>query len=369
MSSTVANIRGFSQHDRLAVRRLAVVRALHLGDLLLAIPALRAIRAGFPRAEITLIGLPWSAEFARRFSRYVDRWREFPGYPGLIEIPADSERTARFLQLERVYGYDVVVQMHGDGRASNGFALALGGRCTVGFRAGGQTAALDVAAPYPDHLPEIERNLRLASLVGVSTDDRSLEFPVGADDQAALLAVLQPEAVARGPVVGIHPGARSPARRWPLERFAQVADDLVERFGATIAVTGGPGEEPFANGVQQMMRHACVNLAGKTTLGSLAALIQRCHLFISNDTGPAHVAVALDRPSIAIFGPADRQRWAPLDQRRHRIAYQPVECSPCPHWECPIDHRCLHRVSTDQVREHAVDLLTTISPETSPCAP
>src|SRR5947207_8384540 len=117
-------------------RKIAVFRALYLGDLLLAVPALRALRAGFPEAEITLIGLPWAASFARRFRFYVDRFVEFGGYPGIDEVAVDPGRSARFVEEQRAYGYDLVVQMQGSGRTSNPCALALGGRMTAGYYEG-----------------------------------------------------------------------------------------------------------------------------------------------------------------------------------------------------------------------------------------
>ncbi|MBX6342254.1 MAG: LPS biosynthesis glycosyltransferase, partial [Thermomicrobiaceae bacterium] len=121
-------------------RRIAILRALHLGDLLLAVPALRSLRAGFPAAEITLIGLPWAAAFASRFRRYVDRFVEFGGYPGIGEVPLVAERVERFVAEQRAYGYDLVVQLHGSGQTSNPAALALGGPATVGYYVGAPPA-------------------------------------------------------------------------------------------------------------------------------------------------------------------------------------------------------------------------------------
>lgn len=347
-----------TEAERRSVRRLAIIRALHLGDLLLAVPALRAIRQGFPSAEITLIGLRWSQDFVHRFRHYLDRWREFPGYPGLLEVRGDPERTRAFVTAERAYGYDLVLQMHGNGRVSNAFALELGARRTVGFYPETPPPGLAPAAPYPDAVHEIERHLILARLLGLAATDRQLEFPILPEDEAALREVVSEDLGRGGPLVGIHPGARPPARRWPAEFFAAVADSLVRRHGACVVVTAGPGEESVAAEVVSRMKEAALNLAGRTSLGALAALIRRYDLMISNDTGPAHIAVALDRPSITIFGPADRRRWAPLDPRRHPIAFQSVGCSPCPHWECPIDHRCLRWVLPSHVLNLAERFLT-----------
>ena len=114
-------------------RRIAVVRALQLGDMLVAVPALRALRAGYPDAEITLIGLPWAASFAARLDRYVNLFLPFPGWPGIDETPYDEARTEQFIAEARAHDYDLVVQMHGSGGQSNPFALALGGRVTAGY--------------------------------------------------------------------------------------------------------------------------------------------------------------------------------------------------------------------------------------------
>src|SRR5690348_11203743 len=100
-------------------RRIAIFRGLQLGDLLEAVPAQRAIRAGFPSAEITLIGLPWAESFVRRFHRYIDRFVEFAGFPGIDEAEFVPERSERFIREQRAYGYDLAIQMHGSGRVSN----------------------------------------------------------------------------------------------------------------------------------------------------------------------------------------------------------------------------------------------------------
>src|SRR5437899_6359132 len=148
------------------IERIAIFRALYLGDLLLAVPALRSIRARFPQAEITLIGLPWAAAFAWRFSGCIDRFVEFVGYPGIDEVEVEPERTRNFLAEQRAYGYDLVIQMHGSGSTSNACALALAGRVTAGYYQDRPIEGLALGLPYPKDGPEVMRNLGLAQLLG-----------------------------------------------------------------------------------------------------------------------------------------------------------------------------------------------------------
>ncbi|HZU67227.1 MAG TPA: glycosyltransferase family 9 protein [Ktedonobacteraceae bacterium] len=347
------------------IRRIAIFRALQLGDLLVAVPALRALRERFACAEITLIGLPWAASFVRRFSRYIDRFVEFPGFPGIDEVEVNPKRTARFLAQQRAYSYDLVIQMHGDGTASNPFALQLGGDVTVGYFQGKRPARLTLGRKYPQHLSEIERNLALVRLLGCRDVDPRLEFPLYNQDYAEASALLQRLPLATRPWIGIHAGARPPSRRWPAEYFARLADTFAQRFNAQVILTGGPAEEPIVQKVVDLMATSPLNIAGQTSLGGLAALISELDLFISNDTGPAHIANALDVSSVTIFGPADYRRWAPLDQERHRVIRRPVACSPCGYWDCPIDHRCLRWIHPDEVAEAAISLLSPVIAEHS----
>jgi ADP-heptose:LPS heptosyltransferase len=338
-------------------QRIAVVRALHLGDLLLAVPALRGLRAGYPDAEITLIGLPWAETFASRFSAYLDRFLPFPGYPGIDEVTLDRARTQDFLEQQRAYGYDLVIQMHGSGRTSNPFALDLGGSLTAGHVPSREqpTHRLDFAAPYPDDLHEIDRNLRLVSMLACPVSDRSLEFPLSAADRAEAEALLATTNDHR-PLIGIHPGAKHPSRRWEPARFAAVADALTLRYDARIAITGGPDEVDVAWDVARTMRFMATVLAGQSTIGGLAALIDRLDLFVSNDTGPAHIASALGTPAVVVFGPADLRRWEPVGAKTTVIA-RDVTCRPCGQAICPIDHRCLAWIDPEEVVAAASELL------------
>jgi ADP-heptose:LPS heptosyltransferase len=305
------------------IERIAILRALQLGDLLTAVPAFRSLRSGFPEAEITLIGLPWAAEFTDRFAAYLDRFVPFPGYPGIDEVPFEAGVTRRFLEEQRRYCYDLALQMHGNGVVSNVFTAALGARITGGLYPEGEPHQLTVGAPYPDDLPEVMRNLRVAEIVGAPKRGTWLEFPLSGKDRSEAAALLSTNASER--LIGIHAGARDPARRWDPVGFARVADHLATAFDARIVLTGTRSEAETVRQVASAMRAPRINLAGKSSLGGLAAVIARLTLLISNDSGPAHVADALGVPSVTIFGPADPRRWASLDQGLHPLLRRPVD--------------------------------------------
>lgn len=326
--------RGAGPYLRMAgVERIAVLRALHLGDFLCSVPALRALKERFPGAEITLIGLRWARAVIHRYP-YVDRFLEFPGYEGLEGIPWEPGRTEAFLENARAHRYDLAIQLHGDGRVSNGFVARLGARASLGYSpdGGNPVRQLDLELAWVDGEHEIARWVRLIEILGAEGRP-DLEFPLTLEDRVEM------ERVARGegidlvkPMVGIHPGAKQPAKRWPEESFARVADHLAARLGAQVVISGTEEEIPVARRVASSMRYRPFLLAGKTSLGALAALMARMALVVTNDTGPSHLAAAVGAPSVVLFGPTDPARWAPPDGRIHRALWSgqgnPISCIP-----------------------------------------
>jgi ADP-heptose:LPS heptosyltransferase len=292
-----------------------------LGDLLCAVPALRAFRRAFPDAEITLFGLPWSSSFALRFPHLVDGFLAVPGFPGLPEGDPDPAALARVVGEARRRRFDLAVQLHGSGRVSNALASRLGARRLAGFHPGGSPApdpALFVAWPEEGH--EIHRLLRLPEGLGLRLDGDRLEFPLGEAD-AAELARSAPGLEPGGYAV-VHPGARS-ARRWAAARFAEVADALAVR-GLEICLSGSDEERRVTAAVARAMRTRPRDLAGRTSLGALGALVAGARIVVANDTGISHVAAALGTPSVVVATTSEPARWAPLDRDRHRVLVRPA---------------------------------------------
>jgi ADP-heptose:LPS heptosyltransferase len=328
-----------------------VFRALALGDLLNAVPALRALRRGHPQARITLVSLPWAAEWVQRID-VVDDFIAFPGHPELPERACDARAWPAFLDEVQARRYDLALQLHGSGAIVNAIVGLFGARRTAGFAGDAAWRPETDApwyAPWPERGHEIERLLVLTDWLGCPRDGLQLEFPVLDEDRAAL-ARTWPGVRDAGPYVVVHAGARLPSRRWPLERYAAVAERLAQR-GCSVVLTGGPDEAELVARLSAEIPWPTVNLAGRTTLWTLGALIEGAAQLVCNDTGVSHVAAALGTPSVVISSGGDALRWAPLDRARHTVLWQGIACRPCAHAICPIGHDCARAIGVDEVMQ------------------
>jgi ADP-heptose:LPS heptosyltransferase len=296
---------------------IALFRALKLGDLLCAVPAFRAVRRARPDVPITLIGLPWAEAFAARFGHLLDAFMPFDGWHGLAEQELGDPAT--FVEEARARRFELAIQMHGSGVVSNEVVVALGAATTGGFTTP-RAAALDpeLSMLYPDHLHEVRRHLALVEELGFGAAGEELEFPISDVDRRSL----GPLGVGDEPDVAIvHCGAIS-GRRWSPERFAMLVDELSRDL--RVALTGSSAERDVTARVAALATSPVIDLAGRTTLGGLAALIERARIVVTNDTGVSHLTAAVGTPSVVLFLTSDPRRWAPLDAERHRAVVHPA---------------------------------------------
>jgi ADP-heptose:LPS heptosyltransferase len=345
-----------------SIERIAVFRALMLGDMLCAQPALRALRSGFPRAEITLIGLPWAQGLAERWG-CVDRFMPFPGHPGLPESAPQADALPAFLAAARARPFDLALQMHGNGTVTNRIVAAFGAhRIAAFFAEDGLPPDRAFAVPWPAHGHEIERCLALTDHLGLPRRGLHLELPLRDDERVDAAALVGDE-----PYAIVHPGAQWPSRRWPGERFAAVADALAAQ-GLAIALTGTHAEVPITRALARTLRAPAIDLAGRTSLWTLAALVERARLVVCNDTGISHVAAAMGTRSVVVACGSDVARWAPLAQERHRVLWAGMPCRPCGHAQCPTAHECALAIDADTVITAAHELLAShLAPWPDPC--
>jgi ADP-heptose:LPS heptosyltransferase len=319
-------------------RSILVFRALALGDLLCAVPALRALRRAFPQAHVGLIGLAERREFVDRFGEYIDELIEFPGWPGIPERDPAPERLPRFLGSIQRRHVDLAIQLHGNGMHSNTFVELLGARNAAGtYLPALGRPSYGAWRPYPGHANEIHRCLAAVAALGIPAEDDGLEFPIRPADDASLERALGGRGLPSGEYAVVHPGATRPSRRWAIEGFATIADELA-REGLTVVLTGSTAEASRVAGVRRSMRGPSIDLSGRTDLGALGRLVADARLVVTNDTSVSHVAAATRTPSVVIFLASDRERWRPLDTRRH-LAVGVGEPNPCRHLTAA--HRCL----------------------------
>lgn len=301
-----------------------VFRALQLGDLLCTVPALQVLRAALPSAHIVLIGLPWATQFAQRFAALVDEFLVFPGHPQLPERAADMQGWPLFRQRLRARHADLAIQLHGSGEVSNRLVRAFGARHTVGYSC--DTAA-DGAGfyPYPWHGHESERWLSLMTALGMPVNrvQRLPFFPLTAADQDELQATSVPAQLQGKPYVCLHPGARDPQRRWPLEAFAAVADHLADTADVRIVLTGSADEQSLVQQLARTMRHRAIAAALPWSIGAMATLMAGARALVCNDSGVSHLAAALRLPSVVVFRRDELARWAPLDRTLHHCVLDP----------------------------------------------
>ncbi len=299
------------------VRKIAVLRANAVGDFICTLPALEALRAAYPKAEIVLLGKRWHADFLKDRPGPVDRVVVVPPYPGVSE-PPDSElhkdEVDRFFGLMQRERFDLAIQVHGGGGNSNPFLLRLQARHTVGLKTP-EAVPLERWLHYQLWQPEILRHLEVASLVGASAINLEPQIELTSKDLAEAKRIVDPWP-SKGLIV-MHPGATDPKRRWPTEKFAAVGTLLAEQ-GWQLAVTGTTREKEVIDNVIQQLRVPALNLQDRLSLGGLAALLSQSRLLISNDTGPLHLAIAVGTPTVGIYWAWNLMDYGPLTRSHHR---------------------------------------------------
>jgi ADP-heptose:LPS heptosyltransferase len=319
-------------------RRVAVLRALPgLGDLLCAVPALRALRATWPGAHVTLLGLRQAEWFVRRYGHLVDELLPVEGVAGLPEVRPDRQRAERFLQVAQERCFDLAIQAHGSGVVTNRLLAQLGAGQLVSAHVKGHWVPPGTSITYPD-APEVVRLLRVVAAAGCQPQGLAIDLPVSPSEEEATRRLLDDVGLAPGDYACLHPGASCASRRWPVERFATVGDRLVRR-GLPVVITGSSAEQELVRLVLRRMRGAgqAHDLSGRTGVGTLAALYRQARLVVTNDTGASHVAASVQAPSVVVTSAPDPWRWAPLDATRHTVVPGSRDLSAPP--VVPLGHR------------------------------
>jgi ADP-heptose:LPS heptosyltransferase len=350
------------------IKKIAVLRANAVGDYIFALPALEALRAAYPDAEIVLLGRSWHADFLSGRPSPVDRvmvtpWSTGVNMPNRLEVEEWEENPAElasFFEQARGEQFDLALQMHGGGFHSNPFLLKLGARITAGMRTP-DAPPLDRWMPYKYWQHEVLRLLECVSLVGAEPVTLRPRIEITEVDRAAAMRFF-PDPAAR--IAVLHPGATDPRRHWSEQNFAQVGDALAED-GYQLAIIGMPGEREKVERIVQSLNAPAHNLAGQLSLKALTGLLSRAEILIANDSGPLHLAEALDTPSVGIYWAGNMINFGPVTTSFHRqLLSWRLDCPVCGrdtiYENCEHSESFVNRVSAEEVLAEARDLLAYV---------
>ncbi len=331
-----------------------LVRATNwVGDAVMSIPALRALRERFPQAEISILVRPWVADLYGR-EPFCDR---------LIAYDARDLRAKWRAARELAHiRFDCAILLQ---NAFEAAALARIARIPVriGYARDGRSPLLTraIAVPRRGEIPRHERFyylelLRRAGIISAMPANDVIRLDGAAEARIAGLKRLREAGLGEN-VIGVSPGAAyGSAKRWLPERFAESADRVARETGASVAVFGSKDERELCASVAASISAPVRSFAGETTLAEFIDMAAACRVYLTNDSGAMHIASALGVPTVAIFGATDDLATGPTGPLA-RVVREPVACSPCLLRECPIDHRCMRRVEAARVAQSALELL------------
>src|SRR5262245_19703545 len=321
-----------------------------VGDSVLAIPAMKAVRARYPEAEITLLVRPWVAGVFKD-APFIDHLWSEPRPSGLGEwmrITSDIRKRRFDLALLFPNSFESAV-MTFLGRVPQRIGYATDGR---------RWLLTNSLKPASGKRHQVHYYLALAGALSAEVTQPSISIEANAEEKSQAALLLASEGIAPGRhYLVLNPGAAyGSAKRWNEEGFAEAGDTLATELNLDVAIVGSEKERSIAENIQKRMRSRVAVLSGRTSLETLIGVISGSSLVLTNDSGPMHVAAALGIPTVAIFGSTDDVVTGPWGPRA-RVVKEPVECSPCMLRECPIDHRCMTRVSAEAVCRAAREIL------------
>ena len=348
--------------DPSRVQRILIRANNWIGDVVMISPAVRAIREHFDRARIAILAKRWVLE-ALRGNPYYDELFEYDS-EGIHRGAAGRLRLVRELRRAR---FDLAILFQ---KAFEAAALAF--LAAVPMRVGYVSDSRRLLLTHPVPLPppethHLEAFLGIARALGCPVRDPYPFFHLDAEAQERARDLLESVGRAPGsPLVALHPGSSKSPRAWHAERFALLGRDLTEKVGAQIVLLGGPADEALLEQIASSLPPPSLLLSSPNlSIREMAAILERCHLFVGNDSGPMHVAAALGVPTVGIFGPGSPERSSPRAREgRVQVVGKAYPCSPCRQdffRECAPSPAgkpfCLEEIPVAEVEAAALELL------------
>jgi len=344
--STALIVRGNKRLPHEGVREILVRGTNWIGDAVMTMPAVASIRRTWPQARISILVKPWVADIYRE-SNSVDRILNFEdpgrhhGFYGKVRLAGEL----------RQYRFDMAILLQNAIEAAIIARLA-GIPIRAGYNSDARGWLLTHAVrrtPAIRKIHQIDYYLEMVKALGCAATGRDLHLDLQPDTRSLADEWLKVPESEHQLIIGMAPGAAyGPAKRWPVDRFAAAAAELIREHPTTIILFGSKQDREVTDYIATKIKGQCLNLAGSTSVRQVMALISRCHAFITNDSGLMHVAGALNMPTVAIFGSTNPVTTSPPGNR-NIIIRKPVDCSPCLKTDCPTDFRCMNLIGVDEV--------------------
>jgi ADP-heptose:LPS heptosyltransferase len=348
--------------------RLLILRSSHLGDVLHVVPLAEEIKRQRADVRVEILVGPWCESLARRY----DCFDEVIVYaPDFVQFNRGDRRRVlprsrevAFLRSLRERRYQVIVSTSPPHLADQIVMRAAIPVVAIGARGGLEdfpVAQTDLRRDFNSRQREADWVCSFLADLGLKVEAAHLSFPCLPNERARAESLLG--SLPR-PRVVIAPGAGWPGKCWPVERYAVLADLLVEKTRASVVVIGSPDEKELGAGLISRMKQPALNLVGATSLGESAAVIASCDLFIGNDSAPLHLAAAVGTPTLALFGPTFTSKWAP-NGPRDRVLQTEIACDGCIYWHCRAscqhDGRCMKAISVADAFGAASAMLSAVA--------
>jgi len=337
------------------IGKILLLRTDGIGDVLNSTPAISALRNSYPNAQISVVVKPYGSEILSRN----------PDIDEVIIYDPNGQHKRLidkiyFLKKLRSSGYDTAMVLN-NSSMSNFMAYVSGARVRAGRRSEPKRFSYTLTHWVSNNDPkgtkhEIDRNFDVVQLLRVENRTRDLVLHLSEEEKAyaeGFLRLNTDDGSSLG-LMGIHPGGSSFDKLWLSENFAEIVNRLIEEFNARIILFTGPGEESLAQNILANVKHPLIFASG-IRLRQFAALVERCSLFICNDSGPMHIASAFKVPTVAIFGPTDHVRWRPLNENA-MVVRKDMDCYPCSAHKCKRNYECIKTLSVSQVWKAIVEL-------------
>lgn len=342
MANKAERMKGISGN----IERILIRSTNWIGDVVMSLPAIENIRLLFPESEITVLAKPWVIPLYE-FHPSIDKLMIYRNHKSPVAYPVNIINHAKEI---RKRGFHMAILLQ------NAFEAALlaflgGVKIRVGYNTDGRGLLLTHPVKRRRHISELHHMdyyLELLRGMGWNTKDIYPRLHTGKDNRKRASEFLRNNHI-NGFILGIAPGAAyGPTKRWPEEHFALISSMAVESWGAKVLIFGSEADTVIGKRIERMIRGPCINLCGKTSLGDAMALIERCQMMVSNDSGLMHVAYALGVPVVAIFGSTDPDLTGPRTDLS-RIVRSGLNCSPCFKPTCNRGYVCLKDITPQEV--------------------